>query len=87
MEIFAPIEKKISLDGIHFFQENFPTVCAQSNKVSVFFFLISAFIVGISSILKYQKRKASTASKIIEIFVHFQSRFPTNVFFLKAMLS
>lgn len=52
-----------------------------------FFFLISAFIVGISSILKYQKRKASTASKIIEIFVHFQSRFPTNVFFLKAMLS
>lgn len=88
MEIFAPIEKKISLDGIHFFQENFPTVCARSNKVlSFFFFLISAFIVGISSILKYQKRKASTASKIIEIFVHFQSRFPTNVFFLKAMLS
>lgn len=88
MEIFAPIEKKISLDGIHFFQENFPTVCARSNKVllSVFFF-ISAFIAGISSILKYQKRKASTASKIIEIFVHFQSRFPTNVFFLKAMLS
>lgn len=52
-----------------------------------FFFLISAFIVEISSILKYQKRKASTASKIIEIFIHFQSRFPTNVFFLKAMLS
>lgn len=91
MEIFAPIEKKISLDGIHFFQENFPTVCARSNKVLLsvffFFFLISAFIAGISSILKYQKRKASTASKIIEIFVHFQSRFPTNVFFLKAMLS
>lgn len=92
MEIFAPIEKKISLDGIHFFQENFPTcaVCARSNKVLLsvfFFFLISAFIVEISSILKYQKRKASTASKIIEIFIHFQSRFPTNVFFLKAMLS
>lgn len=45
MEIFAPIEKKISLDGIHFFQENFPTVCARSNKVllSVFFFFYFCF--------------------------------------------
>lgn len=89
MEIFAPIEKKISLDGIHFFQENFPTVCARSNKVLSFFFFFdfcfyrwNFFDFKIS-----EKKSTSTASKIIEIFIHFQSRFPTNVFFLKAMLS
>lgn len=57
MEIFAPIEK--SLDGIHFFQENF-WVCVQSvpsNKVLLPVFLISVFIVGISSISKYRKKK------------------------------
>lgn len=71
-----------------FSKKIFPRVCVQSvpsNKVLLPVFLISVFIVGISSISKYrekkkkekgsEKKKASTASKITEIFI-FSIAFP-----------
>lgn len=71
-----------------FSKKIFPRVYIQSvpsNKVLLPVFLISVFIVGISSISKYrkkkkkekgsEKKKASTASKITEIFI-FSIAFP-----------
>lgn len=92
MEIFAPIEKKKSLSMEFIFSKKIfqQFVHGAIKYFFLFFFFFFDFCFYRWNFFDFkisEKKSTSTASKIIEIFIHFQSRFPTNVFFLKAMLS